>query len=39
MHLGTLALQHGFASQTHFSRSYKEKFGISPLQDRRFPGA
>jgi transcriptional regulator GlxA family with amidase domain len=33
--LGALALQQGFASQAHFSRSYKEKFGISPLQDRR----
>ncbi|WP_347110898.1 AraC family transcriptional regulator [Paenarthrobacter sp. S56] len=33
--LGTLALQQGFASQAHFSRSYKEKFGSPPLQDRR----
>jgi AraC-like DNA-binding protein len=32
--LGTLALQQGFASQAHFSRSYKQKFGIPPLQDR-----
>ncbi|MDQ0678825.1 AraC-like DNA-binding protein [Arthrobacter pascens] len=39
MPLGTLALQQGFASPTHFSRSYKEKFGISPLQDRRTVGA
>jgi AraC-like DNA-binding protein len=39
MPLGSLALQQGFASQAHFSRSYKEKFGISPLQDRRSVGS
>ncbi|GAA4773421.1 helix-turn-helix domain-containing protein [Citricoccus nitrophenolicus] len=33
--LSALALQQGFASQAHFSRVYKEKFGLSPLQDRR----
>ncbi|MFD1210876.1 AraC family transcriptional regulator [Arthrobacter sp. GCM10027362] len=33
--LGAVAAQLGFASQAHFSRSYKDKFGISPLQDRK----
>jgi AraC-like DNA-binding protein len=33
--LGGVAAQLGFASQAHFSRSYKEKFDVSPLQDRR----
>lgn len=33
--LGELSGRLGFASQAHFSRSYKEKFGTSPLQDRR----
>lgn len=33
--LSTLALQQGFTSQAHFSRSYKERFGVSPMQDRR----
>jgi AraC-like DNA-binding protein len=35
--LGGVAAQLGFASQAHFSRRYKEKFGVSPLQDRRPP--
>ena len=29
----------GFASQPHFSRTYKERFGVSPAQDRRNNGA
>ncbi|MCG2621169.1 helix-turn-helix domain-containing protein [Arthrobacter sp. I2-34] len=33
--LGDLSAALGFASQAHFSRSYKEKFGLSPLQDRK----
>ncbi|NKX54809.1 helix-turn-helix domain-containing protein [Arthrobacter mobilis] len=37
--LGGLAAQLGFASQAHFSRSYKEKFGLSPLQDRKSAAA
>ncbi|WP_264797154.1 AraC family transcriptional regulator [Arthrobacter mangrovi] len=33
--LAEVAAELGFASQSHFSRSYKEKFGSTPLQDRR----
>ncbi|EMY33336.1 transcriptional regulator, AraC family protein [Arthrobacter crystallopoietes BAB-32] len=32
--LAAVAAQFGFTSQPHFSRSYKERFGLTPLQDR-----
>ncbi|MGF9663397.1 helix-turn-helix domain-containing protein [Arthrobacter crystallopoietes] len=32
--LAAVAARFGFASQAHFSRSYKEKFGLTPLRDR-----
>ena len=31
--LAPLAAECGFPSQSHFSRAYKERFGVSPLQD------
>ncbi|MBB3665700.1 MULTISPECIES: helix-turn-helix domain-containing protein [Prauserella salsuginis group] len=33
--LAELAACHGFASQAHFSRSYRARFGTTPLRDRR----
>jgi AraC-like DNA-binding protein len=36
--LGQVAAECGFSSQPHFSRAYKERFGISPLQDHRRAG-
>lgn len=33
--LARLAAELGFSSQSHFSRAYKELFGVSPLQARR----
>lgn len=33
--LARLAAELGFVSQAHFSRAYKELFGISPLQERK----
>jgi AraC-like DNA-binding protein len=33
--LGQLAAGLGFSSQAHFSRAYKDHFGITPLQDRQ----
>ena len=32
--LAEIAAQHGFASQAHFSRSYRARFGTTPSQDR-----
>ncbi len=37
--LAQVAAECGFSSQPHFSRAYKERFGISPLQDHRQAGA
>jgi transcriptional regulator GlxA family with amidase domain len=33
--LGQLAASLGFSTQAHFSRAYKDHFGITPLQDRQ----
>lgn len=33
--LAELAYRYGFASQAHFSRTYRARFGVTPLQDRR----
>ncbi|MBP3035902.1 helix-turn-helix domain-containing protein [Arthrobacter sp. zg-ZUI100] len=33
--VGELAAGLGFSSHAHFSRAYKEHFGVGPLQDRR----
>lgn len=32
--IGDIALAHGFTSFSHFSRSYKQRFGITPREDR-----
>jgi AraC family carnitine catabolism transcriptional activator len=34
MHLSEIAVASGFASQTHFSRAYRERFGLAPRTDR-----
>ena len=34
MKLSEVAVASGFSNQVHFSRSYREKFGLSPTQDR-----
>ncbi len=34
MPIAEVAMASGFASQVHFSRSYKERFGLPPSQDR-----
>lgn len=34
MPLAQVALASGFSTQVHFSRSYKERFGLPPRQDR-----
>lgn len=34
MPLSQVAMASGFASQVHFSRSYKERFGLPPREDR-----
>ena len=34
MKLSEIAVASGFSNQVHFSRSYREKFGLSPTQDR-----
>ena len=34
MKLSEVAVASGFASQVHFSRAYRERFGLSPTQDR-----
>ena len=34
MALSQVALASGFASPVHFSRAYKERFGLPPRQDR-----
>lgn len=31
-HLGRLAEEHGFASQSHMSRAYKARYGVSPSE-------
>lgn len=36
--VGELAAGLGFSSQAHFSRAYKEHFGVGPLQERRSAG-
>lgn len=33
--LAEVAARHGFGSQAHFSRSYRARFGTTPLRDRR----
>jgi AraC-like DNA-binding protein len=37
--LGQLAASLGFSTQAHFSRAYKDHFGITPLQDRQHTAA
>ncbi|SDP82041.1 AraC-type DNA-binding protein [Arthrobacter sp. ok909] len=37
--LGQLAASLGFSSQAHFSRAYKDRFGITPLQGRQYSAA
>lgn len=37
--LGQLAAGLGFSSQAHFSRAYKDHFGMTPLQDRQHTAA
>ena len=32
--LAEVAARHGFASQAHFSRTYRARFGVTPRQDR-----
>ena len=34
MALSQVALASGFASQVHFSRAYRARFGLPPRQDR-----
>ena len=34
MKLSEIAVASGFTNQVHFSRSYRERFGLSPTQDR-----
>lgn len=34
MPMSEIAIASGFASQVHFSRAYKERFGLSPRTDR-----
>jgi len=34
MRLSEVAVASGFASQTHFSRAYRERFGLAPRTDR-----
>ncbi|MEM7320058.1 MAG: helix-turn-helix domain-containing protein, partial [Pseudomonadota bacterium] len=34
MKLSEIAVASGFSSQTHFSRAYRERFGLPPRQDR-----
>ncbi|HET6621044.1 MAG TPA: GlxA family transcriptional regulator [Dongiaceae bacterium] len=34
MRLSEIAVASGFASQTHFSRAYRERFGLAPRADR-----
>jgi AraC-like DNA-binding protein len=36
--LGQLAAGLGFSSQAHFSRAYKDHFGMTPLEDRQLNG-
>ncbi|GAA1226585.1 helix-turn-helix domain-containing protein [Prauserella halophila] len=35
MTFAEIAARHGFTSQAHFSRSYRARFGTTPLRDRR----
>ncbi|WP_127112789.1 GlxA family transcriptional regulator [Shimia sediminis] len=32
--MGEIAVASGFASQVHFSRAYKDRFGLPPIKDR-----
>jgi AraC family carnitine catabolism transcriptional activator len=34
MRLSEIAVASGFASQAHFSRAYRERFGLAPRTDR-----
>ena len=34
MAMSEIAIASGFASQVHFSRAYKQRFGLSPIKDR-----
>ena len=33
--IGDIAFAHGFRSQSHFSRAFRQKFGCSPNQLRK----